>query len=165
MRAAPCSMKRAPPTAPPHWRRWTPAVRPGGILEVNTGGVFRGWRSTFYPAPFLLRRAAEKGHARHRQRRRPLRRGAVFRLCTRARDAAAGRLFQRVGAARRAPSAKRRCKAGCAAQRAKRLAKTRGRCYDEKRNGPRRPLPCRAGDACGGPEKELEAPCQTFGTI
>lgn len=33
----------------------------GGILEVNTGGVFRGWRSTFYPAPFLLRRAAEKG--------------------------------------------------------------------------------------------------------
>ena len=42
-----------------------------------------------------------KGHARHRQRRRPLRRGAVFRLCTRARDAAAGRLFQRVGAARR----------------------------------------------------------------
>lgn len=28
---------------------------------MNTGGVFRGWRSTFYPAPFLLRRAAEKG--------------------------------------------------------------------------------------------------------
>ena len=33
----------------------------GAILEVNTGGVFRGWRSTFYPAPFLLRRAMEKG--------------------------------------------------------------------------------------------------------
>lgn len=33
----------------------------GAILEVNTGGVFRGWRSTFYPAPFLLRHAAEKG--------------------------------------------------------------------------------------------------------
>ena len=33
----------------------------GSILEVNTGGVFRGWRSTFYPAPFVLRRAKEKG--------------------------------------------------------------------------------------------------------
>lgn len=33
----------------------------GAILEVNTGGVFRGWRSTFYPASFVLRRAKEKG--------------------------------------------------------------------------------------------------------
>ncbi len=32
----------------------------GCILEVNTGGMARGWRKDPYPAEFLLRRAAER---------------------------------------------------------------------------------------------------------
>lgn len=34
----------------------TPAV-----LEFNTGGVYRGYRSSFYPADFILERIAERG--------------------------------------------------------------------------------------------------------
>ena len=31
------------------------------IFEINTGAISRGWRTTPYPAPFLLKRLAEKG--------------------------------------------------------------------------------------------------------
>ena len=31
------------------------------FFEVNTGAISRGWRTTPYPAPFLIRRMAEKG--------------------------------------------------------------------------------------------------------
>lgn len=30
------------------------------LFEINTGAISRGWRTTPYPAPFLLRRIAEK---------------------------------------------------------------------------------------------------------
>lgn len=33
----------------------------GGILELNTGGMARGYRQTPYPANFLLRHAAQRG--------------------------------------------------------------------------------------------------------
>uniref|UniRef100_S0DDV2 histidinol-phosphatase n=1 Tax=termite gut metagenome TaxID=433724 RepID=S0DDV2_9ZZZZ len=33
----------------------------GGMLEVNTGAMARGWRDAPYPAPFLLRHAAQRG--------------------------------------------------------------------------------------------------------
>ncbi len=33
----------------------------GGVLEVNTGAMARGWRNAPYPAPFLLRHAAQRG--------------------------------------------------------------------------------------------------------
>lgn len=33
----------------------------GGIVEVNTGGVARGYRELPYPAPFLLRQLARRG--------------------------------------------------------------------------------------------------------
>lgn len=33
----------------------------GCIVEINTGGVYRGYRDTFYPAPFLLRALAQMG--------------------------------------------------------------------------------------------------------
>ncbi len=32
----------------------------GAIVEVNTGAMSRGWRTTPYPAPFLLRRLLER---------------------------------------------------------------------------------------------------------
>lgn len=31
------------------------------IFEINTGGISRGWRTTPYPAPFLLKAIREKG--------------------------------------------------------------------------------------------------------
>lgn len=37
------------------------AVKGGGLIEVNTGGVYRGYRSTPYPAEPLLRRIRELG--------------------------------------------------------------------------------------------------------
>lgn len=33
-------------------------IESGGIIEMNTGGVYRGYRETFYPAPFLLEELA-----------------------------------------------------------------------------------------------------------
>lgn len=37
------------------------AIGKVGALEINTGGVARGYREEFYPAPFLLRRWKELG--------------------------------------------------------------------------------------------------------
>ena len=33
-------------------------IESGCIIEMNTGGVYRGYRETFYPAPFLLEELA-----------------------------------------------------------------------------------------------------------
>lgn len=37
------------------------AAEAGCICEINTGGVYRGYRKDPYPSPFLLKRMAEKG--------------------------------------------------------------------------------------------------------
>ena len=87
----------------------------GAILEVNTGGVFRGWRSTFYPAPFLLRRAAEKGMRATVSADAHCAEALCFGF-------AAARVCAVCGRCGAAPFAKRRCEKRCA-PRAKRLAK------------------------------------------
>ena len=37
---------------------WHPV---GTLLEINTGAIFRGYRTTPYPAPVLLREGREMG--------------------------------------------------------------------------------------------------------
>ncbi len=109
-------------------------------MEVNTGGVFRGWRSTFYPAPFLLRRAMEKGMRATISADAHCAEALCFGFAAREMLRCAG-FLQCVDAAGAAPFAKRRCEKRCArAQNALRKCKC-GVMMKKSRPAPPRALP------------------------
>lgn len=54
-------MKTARNTAVWRWKRWEKAFSCGGVLEVNTGAIARGYRDDPYPTAELLTAWREMG--------------------------------------------------------------------------------------------------------